>query len=402
MSNRQPVRRIIRETQGDKLSESPIYTLLIDGTNLLKICFADTKINTNGEHIGGVFQFLLQMKLLLNKRDWDYVYVFFDDEYSGVLRYEIYSEYKANRGKNYEDVAENISDYMKAYNANLKSMQEAIYGKRKKTYIEKELTDDEKLEKENFARERSILMKYFNELYIRWMMDDKTEGDDLISYYILNKKPNEKIVIVSGDEDMTQLICDDVYIYNPRLKKNITHINFKSEYGYPHTNVLIKKIFCGDTSDNIGNISGLSEKKLIEMIPEFKEKTISIEDVKEKARLINEERVKNKKKPYKYCENILNGVSNRYYDGDFYEINEKLINLKKPLLTDDAKEELESMMHVPQDPDGRSFKNLYQYILDDDITDLKNINVFTSFFRDFKKLEEKEVKNYKKYIEENK
>ena len=96
MSNRQPVRKIIRETQGDKLSESPIYTLLIDGTNLLKICFADTKINTNGEHIGGVFQFLLQMKLLLNKRDWDYVYVFFDDEYSGVLRYEIYNEYKAN------------------------------------------------------------------------------------------------------------------------------------------------------------------------------------------------------------------------------------------------------------------------------------------------------------------
>ena len=40
-------------------------------------------------------------------------------------------------------------------------------------------------------------MKYFNELYIRWVFDDKTEGDDLIAYYVKNKKPSDKVVIVS-------------------------------------------------------------------------------------------------------------------------------------------------------------------------------------------------------------
>ena len=70
-------------------------------------------------------------------------------------------------------------------------------------------------------------MRYFNELYIRWIFDEKTEGDDLIAYYVKNKKPNDKVVIVSGDEDLTQLISDTVCIYNPRLKKFVSHKIFK-------------------------------------------------------------------------------------------------------------------------------------------------------------------------------
>ena len=57
--------------------------------------------------------------------------------------------------------------------------------------------------------------------------DDKTEGDDLIAYYVKNKKSNDRVVIVSADEDLTQLISETVCIYNPRLKKFISHKNFK-------------------------------------------------------------------------------------------------------------------------------------------------------------------------------
>lgn len=394
---KQPVRNIIKEVHEDKLKEN-ILTLLIDGTNLLRICFADPKVNTRGEHIGAVYQFLLQIRMLLGFKDWDYVYVFFDDEDSGILRYELYNEYKANRDKHY-----GASEYAKAFNDTLRNMQNYFFNKNNKNkpvdneeYIKPEKNEKDSFVEENFAREREILMKYFNELFIRWMMDSETEGDDLIAYYVLNKKPEERIVIVSADEDITQLLSDEVYIYNPRLKKNITNRNFKKEYGYPHTNVLIKKIICGDKSDNIGNISGVSEKTLFELIPEIKEKEITIEDVKKKASLLNEERKKNKKKPLKYCENILNGISNKSYDGDFYEINEKIINLKKPLLTDEARDELESMMHTPQDPEDRTFTNLYNYILEDDIIDLVDKGKFTSFFIPFKRLVDKEIKNFEK------
>ncbi|MBP5745839.1 MAG: hypothetical protein J6W58_06020, partial [Lachnospiraceae bacterium] len=36
-------------------------------------------------------------------------------------------------------------------------------------------------------------------------------------------------------------------------------------------------------------------------------------------------------------------------------------NLRHPLLSKEAKETMDEMMYAPQDPEGRSFKNLYQY-----------------------------------------
>jgi 5'-3' exonuclease len=384
-----------------ELAEKQTYSLIIDGTNLLRLSFADTRINTSGVHYGGVFQFLLQIKILLQKKDFDYVYVFFDDEDSGILRYQLYNDYKANRDKNYADKINNTSDYMKAYNAKLIAMQNAIYNKGNKQKEKKPLTDSEKLVKENFARERELLMKYFNELYIRWVFDDKTEGDDLIAYYVKNKKPSDKVVIVSSDEDLTQLISDTVCIYNPRLKTFVSHKNFRELKGYIHENVVIKKIFCGDTSDNIGNIDGLSETRLFELMPEIKDRPITINEVKERAQSKINERIAQKKKPLKWHENIVNGVSKRNYNGDFYEINNKIINLSLPLLTDDAKDEIDATMYAPMDPDGRSLSNLYQYIIDDDITDLKNHDRFASFFSSFKPLIDKEIKRFNDFMKKN-
>jgi 5'-3' exonuclease len=396
----QPVKQTIAELHPE-LSEKSTYSLIIDGTNLLRLSFADTRINTSGVHYGGVFQFLLQIKILLQKKDFDYVYVFFDDEDSGILRYQLYNDYKANRDKNYADKVNDTSDYMQAYNAKLKTMQNAIYNKEKKQKDKKPLTDAEKLVKENFARERELLMKYFNELYIRWVFDDKTEGDDLIAYYVKNKKPSDKVVIVSADEDLTQLISDTVCIYNPRLKTFVSHKNFKELKGYIHENVVIKKIFCGDTSDNIGNIDGLSETRLFELMPEIKDRPITINEVKERAQLKIDERIAQKKKPLKWHENIVNGVSKRNYNGDFYEINNKIINLSLPLLTDDAKDEMDATMYAPMDPDGRSLSNLYQYIIDDNITDLKNHDRFASFFSSFKPLIDKEIKRFNDFMKKN-
>ena len=68
----QPVKQNIAELHPE-LSEKQTYSLVIDGTNLLRLSFADTRINTSGVHYGGVFQFLLQIKILLQKKDFDYV-----------------------------------------------------------------------------------------------------------------------------------------------------------------------------------------------------------------------------------------------------------------------------------------------------------------------------------------
>lgn len=398
----QPVRKQIKEIHSDIIQEPPFRTLLVDGNSLLFSCMADDKVNSDNVHYGGIFQFLLQLRMMITKGEFQYIYVFFDNEYSGVLRWQIYPYYKQNRDKHYEDYG--LSEYMKQVNAKVNSMMK--YFKEKNGSAKKNNTKEksgwEKFIDENFDRERDILCRYFNELYIRWNIDDITEGDDQIAYYCLHKKPNEKIVIISADMDLAQLLSDDICIYNQHkdLKKFITNKNFKEIFGYDYRNVLVKKIFTGDSSDNIGNIRGLSEEGFFKLMPEAKTREITVEEVKKRAKQLVDERVSQKKKPLQVHENILNGVSNKEYDGDFYEINNKIINLSKPLLSDEAKETMDAMMYAPQDPEGRSFKNLYQYICEDKITELIGDTRFASFFAPFKSFAEREIKRYKDLTKE--
>ena len=388
----QPVRPIIKEKH-QELIEEPVFTLLVDGNSVLRQAFRDSRVNTNGIHYGGVFQFLLQLRMIMQKKEFDYVYVFFDAHDSGILRYEIYPPYKANRDKDYAEHS-NLSEYMKEYNAYLERMRNHLYKKREKPV--RELTPEERTVKENFDRERDLLCKYFNELYIRWMIDEKTEGDDLISYYVHHKLPNEKVVIMSADEDLTQLISDSVCVYNNIKKKFYSSENFIRLKGFPYQNVVVRKVFCGDKSDNIGNIDGVSETRLTELMPEILTRPVTISEVRERAKEKVEERVNQKKKPLKWHENIVNGVSRTEYPGDFYEINERIINLERPLLTPEAEEELSGMMHNVQDPEGRSFENLYSYMLEDGIDELSDTDRFSFFFEPYKPLVDKEMRRYKK------
>lgn len=394
----QPIRKNIIETHGEQIAKKPIYTLLCDGNSLLKVAMKDTRVNSKGEHVGGIFQFLLQLRKLIVQREWDYVYCFFDDTYSGILRYNLYTPYKANRDKHYEDYDSDVnkSDYMKAVDARIAAMAKYFSKKNyeQKVKDKKEVTQED-IDDANFERERGRLFYYFNELFVRWVMDEKgTEADDLIAYYVKNRKPEEKIVIVSTDMDLTQLMSNDVYIYNPHLHKNITSLNFKKEFGYPYENVVTKKILCGDVSDNISNIAGLSEKKLFEIMPEMAQRPVSVPEVIDRAKELINERIQAKKKPLKVCENIVAGIANKEYNGDFYEINKKIIDLSEPLLTPEAKEEMEAITYAPQDPSERNFTNLYRIALEDDIIDLKDENHFSTFFSVFKPFINREIKKF--------
>jgi 5'-3' exonuclease len=411
----QPVRQIIKETHPE-LSAKPFYTLMIDGNNLLRQSMADTKVNSNGIHYGGIFQFFLQIRMMLTSDyKYDYIYVVFDDTDSGILRYQIYNEYKANRDKNYTKHLMSTgeeTEYWKRLNQTIKGMEKAIYKKEQKKKKEELLTEEEILAKEerekkkeivdeNFERERNLIMMYCVELDIRVLFDDKTEGDDFIAYYVQHKKPEERIVIVSTDQDLTQLISPTVAVYNRAIKKYLNVKNFQRIKGYPVENVLIRKIFCGDASDNIGNIKGLSENRLMELMPEIAERPVTIEEVKAKAQKMIDERVSEKKKPLQWHENIVNGVSNKEYNGDFYEINEKIINLKKPLLTKSAEDDIEAMMYAPMEPDGRSLENLYSMVLKDGIEDIIDPNAFARFFEPFVEIIKKETTRYNESLKED-
>jgi 5'-3' exonuclease len=194
--------------------------------------------------------------------------------------------------------------------------------------------------------------------------------------------------------DLSQLLAEDVIIYNMTDKDFVTVKNFSQKYGYFYKNVVVKKIFCGDVSDNISNITGLSEEGFFKLMPEAKTRQVTVSEVKQRAADLIEERKNEKKKPLKLHENIVKGVGNKKYEGDFYTTNTKLIDLSHPLMSKEAKETLDSMMYAPVDPSGRSFANLYKYILEDKIEELDSDARFTSFFTLFKRLEEKEKKRF--------
>lgn len=410
----QPIRPVIRQEYSDN-SDKTFYTLIIDGNNLLRQCLIDTKENADGKHYGGVFQFFLQVRMMLQNIKYDYVYVVFDDTDSGILRYELYNEYKANRDKKYAQhmmSSGQETDYWKRLNQTIKGMTKFINEKERKNNKKKELTCEEIEKKnkrqaekdivdENFERERNIIMLFCVEMSIRVLFDDKTEGDDFIAYYVNHKRPEEKIVIVSADQDLTQLISPTVSLYNRMTKKYLKYSNFQRIKGFPVENVLLKKVFCGDTSDNIGNIKGLSEARLMELMPEIAERPVTIEEVIDRAKEKIEERKNEKKKPLQWHENIVNGVSNKEYNGDFYEINKKIIDLKHPLLTESAENDIESVMYAPLDPEGRSFENLYSMISKNNIEIWKDAGSFSTFFRPFKELSDREKQRYNDFIAEN-
>lgn len=383
----QPIPKKVKQNNPD-FGMKTFNTLLVDGSNILELSsLGDRTISSNGKQIGGIFQFLLQIKLLLAKANFRYVYVFWDGDDSGYYRFLVNEQYKMNRDKNYV-IDEGLSDYMKEYNSTLKRMQNYIFNKKKK-----EKTDEQKENKEIFFEQREVIMNCLEELFVRQVLCEKVEADDLIGYYVKNKKPNERIVIMSNDRDLTQLIADDVIIYIQQKKKFINKKNHTEEMGYYYENVLLKKILCGDSSDSIKGIKGFGEITLLNNFPEIKTRKVTLEEVIEKAGKINDDRILQKKKPLQWAKNIVEKVTTGAQGDRIYEINKKIIDLKNPLMTDEAKELMDSMMYSPLDPEGRSYDNLYKILCDAGVDNLIDPTRFSNFFVEYAYLIDKERKN---------
>ena len=58
-------------------------------------------------------------------------------------------------------------------------------------------------------------------------------------------------------------------------------------------------------------------------------------------------------------ENIINKVTLGSQGENIYDINKKIIDLSEPLLTKEAKDDMDSLIHAPLDPSGREIKNVY-------------------------------------------
>jgi 5'-3' exonuclease len=331
--------------------------LLVDGDNLLTIGFYGVKNAFHkGEHIGGIYHFLNTLRRTFETYNLDKIVVFWDGLEGSRTRKKIYAPYKENR------------------KSRLRSEEEVS----------------------SYTYQRDRVKQYLEELFVRQGEYEYCETDDNIAYYTQNS-PKENKIVYSSDGDLTQLVSKNTQIYNPShgklYKQNDTIV-------YSHEEILIEnvklvKMMCGDSSDNIAGIRGMGVKRFLSVFPELKTEQLSVEQVKNKC-----EEIFQQDKHNKLIANLLTGVTKHGVLGEeFFDINNRIVSLEEPFLTDEAKENIDLLINENLDQEGRSYKNAMRMMRDDGIFSLlpKSDDGFVNFLNPFLRLTTKE-KNKKKVI----
>jgi 5'-3' exonuclease len=329
-------------------------TLLIDGDNLFKVGYHGVKdLYSDGSHIGGIYHFINTIRKFLEEHNHDKVIAFWDGESNSSIRKSIYPNYKANRRQD---------------------MNEFKY--------------------ESYLHQKSRVKMYLEEVFVRQVEVINNESDDLIAYYT-QIATDEEIIIFSADKDLTQLISERVTVYSPVDKRYFRSGDkiMINKVEIPHDNVLLCKIFTGDKSDNIDGIQGLGEKTLVKLFPQMQEKQCTVEEILDNARNIEQ------KKPIKTLSNILTGKTKSGILGEeFYVVNNKIVNLKEPLITDEGKTFVEQIYQETLDPTDRGYKNLMKMMVADGLFKYlpKNDEAWVNFLKPFLKLTRKEKRSINK------
>jgi len=206
---------------------------------------------------------------------------------------------------------------------------------------------------------------------------------------------------VSSDKDLTQLISDTVVVYNPRKKGFITRDNAVDEIGVLPENVVLEKVICGDVSDNIKGIKGIGNDTLAKLFPKLRSEKLDLKAIMDASREILEERRKAKKKPLKSLENIINGVTDGSQGKRIYEINEKIIDLSVPLLTEEAKESLDDELYAPMDTSERDTKNIYNIVTENKINEILDEGRFGDILGPYGRIIMMENRRYEHFLQKN-
>ena len=167
-----------------------------------------------------VFGFLSILRRLLRERSPEYLAVAFDTR-GPVFRHRLYDRYKANRPPMPEDLAVQI------------------------LYI-----------RESVAAHRILVLEH-----------DDQEADDLIASVTARMTgQGRRVVVVSGDMDLLQLVSADVTLWDPMNDRVMDEAAVAEKYGLPPGQLLDYFALTGDSSDNIPGVPGIGPKSAQKLI----------------------------------------------------------------------------------------------------------------------------------------
>ncbi len=177
----------------------------------------------DGTPVNAVYGFTNMLAKLMNEMHVPNVAVIFDAARKN-FRYDIYPEYKANRGETPEDLVPQFDIIKEATAAfSIPAIEKVGY-----------------------------------------------EADDLIATYVkLARAEGRCVTIVSSDKDLMQLVGDGVRMFDPMKYKDMGLDAVMDKFGVTPDKVVDVQALAGDSSDNIPGIPGIGVKTAALLINEY-------------------------------------------------------------------------------------------------------------------------------------
>jgi len=225
--------------------------LLVDAYNLFMRSFVvNPAMSSQGHQIGGFVGFLTSLKLLCERLRPGRVVVVWEGG-GATRRRAIYKDYKSGR---------------------------------KPPRLNRYYDDDIPDTPENQDHQIRLIIEALKNVPAQQVYVPDCEADDIIGYISRYLFAERKIIIVSSDKDLYQLIDDRVTQWSPGQKKFITSADVREKFGVMPCNMSLVRSFIGDPSDNIPGIDGAGFKTMVKRFPELaEERSLTVQDMLELA-----------------------------------------------------------------------------------------------------------------------
>ncbi|MDY0349787.1 MAG: DNA polymerase I [Desulfobulbaceae bacterium] len=179
--------------------------------------------NSHGLPTHAVYGFTTILRRILRERQPEYLAVAFDTR-GPVFRHRIYPAYKANRPAMPDDLAAQIP------------------------YVKR-------------------IVQSYNILVLEHA---DQEADDMIASAVCRLAGGEcRVVIVSGDKDLLQLVTGNVSFWDPMSDRTMSPETIRDKYGLTPAQLLDFFALTGDSSDNVPGVPGVGPKTAAKLLREY-------------------------------------------------------------------------------------------------------------------------------------
>ena len=218
---------------------------LIDGSSFLYRAYYGMKPlhSPKGEAVQAVYGFCRMLKKLINQFDPKNMILVWDSR-GKTTRHEIFPNYKATRQAPPTDLGE----------------------------------------------QKALIKEFADKIKLAQIEKSGIEADDLIFSAAKEFFKEYKIVIISSDKDLYQLLDDDkIFVFDPFKDEIIDQKKYEEKLGYSVEKMPFYFSLLGDASDNIPGVRGIGKKGATDLVQEFS----SLEDLYNNLDKINKTGTRN-------------------------------------------------------------------------------------------------------------